>query len=84
MRDPLDGVTDGGTCRAKVVELDLTADGPAIEAAVEKAWRYEFLNLVHNHAKLHGVYNVSSMKFSKSDSLFNNFQYFTHIVALSN
>ena len=46
---------DGLIGRAKVVELDVTADGPIIEAAVEKAWSaFGQVDVLINNAGVRG------------------------------
>ncbi|XP_057785111.1 uncharacterized protein LOC131002657 [Salvia miltiorrhiza] len=49
------GVADGGSHRAKAVALDITADGPTIEAAVDKAWSaFGHVDVLINNAGVRG------------------------------
>lgn len=49
------GVSSSGSCLAIAVALDVTADGPTIAAAVEKAWNaFGHLDVLINNAGIRG------------------------------
>ncbi|KAL1533697.1 3-oxoacyl-[acyl-carrier-protein] reductase FabG-like [Salvia divinorum] len=66
----VDGVADGGSNRAKVVALDVTADGPTIEAAIDKAWEaFGHVDVLINNAGVRGQV-ISSLEISEEE--YNN------------
>lgn len=52
---PTGRATNGSSCRAIAVELDVTADGPAVAASVEKAWgAFGHIDALINNAGVRG------------------------------
>lgn len=57
------GVTESGSTRAIAVALDVTADAPSIETAVEKAWKaFGHIDVLINNAGVRGL-NFINLKF---------------------
>lgn len=53
------GVASDGSPRAIPVELDVTADGPAIEAAIERAWAaFGHVDVLINNAGVRGSFSL--------------------------